>query len=96
MLKFGPDQFKTKEMCKHAAKKLPFLIRYVPDQYKTQRMCDKAILEDGGILVCSDCYKNQEMCNKVVDNYPHALNLFLNVIRLKKCMIKLLILLLLQ
>ena len=35
-------------MCKHAVKKLPFLIRYVPDQYKTQ--CDKAILENGGTL----------------------------------------------
>ena len=33
-------------MCKHAVKKLPFVIRYVPDQYKTQQMCDQAILEN--------------------------------------------------
>ena len=25
--------------------------RYVPDQYKTQQICDKAILENGGIIV---------------------------------------------
>ena len=37
-------------MCKHAVKKLPFVIRYVPDQYKTQDMSDKAILENGGTL----------------------------------------------
>ena len=37
-------------MCKHAVKKLPYLIRYVPDQCKTQQMCDKAILENGGTL----------------------------------------------
>ena len=37
-------------MCKHAVKKILFVVRYVPDQYKTQEMCDEAILETGGIL----------------------------------------------
>ena len=37
-------------MCKHAVKKLAFVIRYVPDCYKTQQMCNKAILENGGKL----------------------------------------------
>ena len=37
MLKFATDQLKTKEMCKHAVKKLPYLLRYVPDQCKTQK-----------------------------------------------------------
>ena len=32
MLKFVPGHLKTKKMCKHAVKKLRFLIRYVPDQ----------------------------------------------------------------
>ena len=50
MLKFIPDQLKTKSMCKHAVKKLPFAIRYVPDQYKTQQKCDEAILENDGRL----------------------------------------------
>ena len=31
-------------MCKHAVKKLPFVIRYVPNRYKTQQMSDKAIV----------------------------------------------------
>ena len=35
MLKFVPDPLKTKKMCKHAVKKLPFLIRYVLDRCKT-------------------------------------------------------------
>ena len=43
MLKFVPDYLKTKKMCKHAVKKLLFLIRCVPDQYKTQQMCDKMV-----------------------------------------------------
>ena len=52
-------------------------------------MFDKAILENGGTLKSvPDCYKNQEMCNKAVDNYPHALELVLEI-RLKKCVIKL-------
>ena len=37
MLKFVSDQLKTKEICKHAVKKLPYLLRYVPDQCKTQK-----------------------------------------------------------
>ena len=72
MLKFVPDHLKTKKLCKHAVKKLLYLLRY--DQYNTQQMCDKFILENGGTLKSvPDCYKNQEMCNKAVDNYPHAL-----------------------
>ena len=36
MLKLVPDHLKTKKLCKHAVKKLPFVIRSVPDGYKTQ------------------------------------------------------------
>ena len=64
---------KNPEMCNHAVKKLPYLLRYVLDRFKTQQMCDKAILEIGGTLKSvPDCYKNQEMCNKAVDNCTHA------------------------
>ena len=97
MIKFVPDHLKTKKLCKHAVKILPYLIRYVPDQYKIQQMHDKAILENGGTLKSvPDCYKNQEIGNKAVDNYPHALDFFLNAIRCKKYVIKLLIFILLQ
>ena len=46
-------------MCKHAGKKLPYLLIYDPDQYKTEQMCGKAILENGGTLKSvPDCNKN--------------------------------------
>ena len=48
MLKFIPDHFKTKKMCKHTVKKLTSLTKYVSDQYKIQQMCDKYILKNGG------------------------------------------------
>ena len=32
MLKFTLDHLKTQKMCKHAVKKLPFVIRYVSDR----------------------------------------------------------------
>ena len=61
-------------MCKHAVKKLPYLLRHDPNQCKTQKMCDKVILENGGTLKSvPNCYINQEMCNKAADSYPHAL-----------------------
>ena len=50
MLKFVPDYFKTKSICKDAIKKLPFIIRYVPDPCNIKKMCDKAIPENGGML----------------------------------------------
>ena len=52
MLKLVPDHLKTKKMCKHAVKKLPFVIRFVHDRCKTQQMCDKAILENGKAYSC--------------------------------------------
>ena len=45
MLKFVPDYFKTKSICKDA-----IIIRYVPDPCNIQKMCDKAIPQNGGML----------------------------------------------
>ena len=36
IIKLVPDHIKTKNMCKHAVKKLPYPLRYVADQYKAQ------------------------------------------------------------
>ena len=44
-----PDHLKTKKICKNAARKLPFVMRYVLDRYQTQKMCDRVIPEN----VCS-------------------------------------------
>ena len=45
IVKFVPDQLKTKKICEHAVKKIPFVIQHVLDRYKSQQMCSKAILE---------------------------------------------------
>ena len=59
MWRFIPDPLKTKKVCKHAVKKLLFLIKYVPDWYKTQKMCDKVVVENGGMLMfIPHCYKD--------------------------------------
>ena len=74
MLKFVPDHLKTKIICKHAVKKLPFLTRYVSDWYKTQQMCDQENGENGGTLKSvPDCYKNQEMCLLFSSNRIYSL-----------------------
>ena len=43
MLKFVLDHPKTKKMCRHAVKKLPYLLRYVPDQYNLNKFVIKLI-----------------------------------------------------
>ena len=50
MLKLVSDYLKTKKMCKHAVKKLPYLLRYFRNRFKPLQMCGKAVLENGGIL----------------------------------------------
>ena len=37
MLKVFLDHLKTKKMCKHAVKKLPYLLRYVRDQKRLNK-----------------------------------------------------------
>ena len=86
MLKFVSHYLKTKKMCKHAVKKIPFLIRYVLDWYKTQQ-----------IGYVPECHKNQQMCDKAVDNYPHALDFASDSwLKTQKCVIKLSINIILQ
>ena len=52
-------------MCKHAIKKLVYLLGYVPDQCKTQEMCYKPILENAAILKnVFVCLLTHEMCKK--------------------------------
>ena len=60
-------------MCKHAVKKLLYLLRCIPDQYNTQQMYDKAIFDNCETWKSVPDYnKKQEMYDKAVDNYPHA------------------------
>ena len=50
MLRFISDYLKTKNTCKDAVKKLPFIIKFIPDQCETQEMSGKAILINGRML----------------------------------------------
>ena len=60
-------------------------------------MCGKAILENGETFKSvAYCFKNQEMCNKSVENYPHVSKFVPDAIRLKNCVIRLSLLILLQ
>ena len=105
MPKFVPDHLKIKKMCKHAVIKLPFVIRAVPDRFNIQEMCDKTIIENGvalkSVLDCyknqflPECYKTQEMCRKGADTCLLYLIMFLVNLRLKKCVIKLFLMILL-
>ena len=61
MLRFVPDNPKTKKMCRHTVKKLSFIIKYVCDPYKTQKVCAKVILE-----MLQKCYKNQKIVIKLL------------------------------
>ena len=62
---FVPGQLKAKKTCKHAVKKLPFLITYIPDWYKTQEVFDIAIVKNTGTLKSvPDCYKKKKKKKK--------------------------------
>ena len=52
-------------------------------------MCDKAILENGGTLKSvPECKKNQQLRVKLLTITLMHKNLFLNAIRLERCVIK--------
>ena len=64
---YSLTHLKTKDMCKHAVKKLPFLIKCVSHRYKTQQMCDKVILVNGGMLIfVPDCCKDHKMTDNLL------------------------------
>ena len=44
LLRFVPNQLKTKKICKHAVKKSLFIIRYVCNWYKSKEMFKKTVL----------------------------------------------------
>ena len=61
----------------------------VLDCYKNEQMCDKVIDKyPHALKYLADCYINQRICDKLI---ILQYNLFLNALRLKKCVIKMLI-----
>ena len=64
---------------------------------KTQQMCGKGVQENSGRLESApDCCENQQICDKVVNNFNHALKFVPNWYKTQNCVIKQLILILLQ
>ena len=68
-----------------AVMKNPAMLKFVPDRLKTKQMRNYVI------RYVPDRYKNEKMCNKAILENGGALGLSLMDIRLKKCVIKLLI-----
>ena len=76
---------------------LLFVITYVPDHYKTQHVCDKAILEIVEHQSLFLTATNQQIGDNAVDNYSNVLESVPEWYNTQiKCVIKLLILLLLE
>ena len=60
MLKFVSYQFKTKNLCKNAVNKFPYVLKYARDGYKTKEICDKVITENCRILrFILGCFEDQ-------------------------------------
>ena len=75
------------------------MIKYVPDQCKTKEMCDKVIIGNGRMLgsVLRTALRIKKMRVKSVDNYSHGLRSYVPIaVRLRRCVIKLPVVILLQ
>ena len=67
----------------------------VPYNCEYQKMCNQA--DDNhvdAIKYARECFKNQEMCDKIVDIQSSTIQLFLHALKLKRCVIKQLIIIL--
>ena len=77
MLKFVPNQLKTKKMCNlcdKATLENGGTLKPVSDCYKNQQMCGEAVDNYSHVLeFVPECYKTQKMCDKAVDIYPSTI-----------------------
>ena len=59
------------------------------EHYKHQEMCNKAVNNYPHALgFVAECCKTQKMCDKADHTHSPTLNMFLNALSLKKCVIK--------
>ena len=65
ILEFVADHPQTKNMCKDAVKKLPFLIMPVPNKYKTQQLCYEAIQK-------KKKWYNVNVCSSLLQGSKHV------------------------
>ena len=90
--KFVLDQYKTWQMCHKAVLENDGMLESVSDCYKNQQMWDKAVDNYPHTLKnVPDSDKTQKCVIKPSILFLLQQHLFLNAIRLKKCLIKLLI-----
>ena len=73
IIKYVPDQYKTKEICDKVIGN-GGMLGFIPDYYKNQKMCDKALNNYSHALrFVADCFNTEKMCNKVAGAYTSAI-----------------------
>ena len=88
------DSYKNKKTCNEAAHNYGHALDFVLDCYKTQTFYNKNVNTfPFAIQFVPECYKIQKMCDKAVDT---CFILFLINIRLKKCVKKLFLMIILN
>ena len=69
------------------------MLMFIPECYKDQNMCSKAVHNYIYSLESApDCCKTKKICDKPVIAYPYTIHLFLINLSLKKCVMKLTVL----
>ena len=76
-------------MCNKAVDDYPNALEFVPECYKTYKMCDKTSnTHTSAIKFVPEYFMTQEICDKAVNSFFYLI-LFLKCIKLKKCVTKL-------
>ena len=104
VIRYVPGQYKTQQMCDKTIKENGRRLEFIPDCFKTQKICNK-IVDKYPQKMCGKavnthpstrqfvpkCYMTLEMYDKGVNRCLLYLLLFLIGIKLKKCVIELLL-----
>ena len=92
LIKYVPDRCKAQQLCDKVIIENDGMIMFIPDQYITQE-CDNVVNNYPDTLESvPDCFMTQKLCNNAASTYLTEHDLFLINLKLKKCVIKLLIL----
>ena len=87
-IRYVPSQYRNQQICDKAILENGGMLESVPDCYKNQQMCDKSVGNNPhALVVFPDCYMTQKCVTKLSILILLQYNLFLNAIKLKKCVI---------
>ena len=90
--KNNPDNYKTLKVSIGTVIKDSEMLRFVPDHLKTKKICKNAVKKLPFLMkYVSDRYKTKEICDKVIIHNFGMVGFIPAVARIKKCVIKLLI-----